>query len=321
MSSDEIVLEGVTYLPSRDAASQSGYAQDYVGQLARKGLVDARRIGGLWYVSIDSLKRHKENTEQQRVEPPRGVVAQDPDTLVLLDGKEFASSSRISKLTGYSQDYVGQLARSGKILSKQVGNRWYVEREGILSHKKEKDALLAAVQAGSVGISHPAHKVETEPVPQEHESSQTHFTYTAGEKLDSIPVMALLRNEIHDLSEKSAQAIHEIPIRVVSNVEQVRHVDFQSKGSQKFKKTLSLSAFFIVAGVMFVATSFGLYSFFGRTNSYAFNLEGIYSRFNAVSSEGYSESGLSGRFWTVADRIGAILESVLVPEMTYTRPQ
>ena len=325
--SSEIVLEGVTYLPSRDAALQSGYAQDYIGQLSRKGLVDARRIGGLWYVSIDSLNQYKENKEQQKVDPPRGTISQDPDTLVLLDGKEFASSSRIAKLTGYSQDYVGQLARSGKILSKQVGNRWYVERAGILDHKKEKDALLAAVQAGSVGISRSTQRVETGSVSQEHESSQTHFTYTEGEKTGSIPAMSLLRNEIHDLPEEPVQAIHAIPIRVVPNeeshsvskIEQVKRVDFQSEGSRGFKKTVSSGAIFIVAGILLVATSFGLYSFFGRTNLYAFNLDGIYSRFNAVSSSGYSESGISGRFRATVNRIGATLESMLVSEMTYIR--
>ncbi len=324
--SSEIVLEGVTYLPSRDAALQSGYAQDYIGQLSRKGLVDARRIGGLWYVSIDSLNQYKENKEQQKVDPPRGTISQDPDTLVLLDGKEFASSSRIAKLTGYSQDYVGQLARSGKILSKQVGNRWYVERAGILDHKKEKDALLAAVQSGSVGFSHPAEKGEMALTPQEHAISQTHFTYTAGERIDSIPAMTL-RNEIHDLSKKSAQDVHAIPIQVVhrekshdiSDFEQVRRVDPNLRRNQTSEKRISLSAVFMVVGVILVGTYLGFYPYFDRLNPYAFDIEVVHSQSNAVSLADYSGSSIGGRFWTTTDRIGAILENILVSEMTYTR--
>src|SRR3989344_3709643 len=304
--SSEIVLEGVTYLPSRDAALQSGYAQDYIGQLSRKGLVDARRIGGLWYVSIDSLNQYKENKEQQKVDPPRGTISQDPDTLVLLDGKEFASSSRIAKLTGYSQDYVGQLARSGKILSKQVGNRRYVERAGILDHKKEK---------GEVALT-----------PQEHAISQTHFTYTAGERIDPIPAMTL-RNEIHDLSKKSAQDVHAIPIQVVhgekshdiSDFEQVRRVDPNLRRNQTSEKRISLSAVFMVIGVILVGTYLGFYPYFDRLNPYAFDIEVVHSQSNAVSLADYSGSSIGGRFWTTTDRIGAILENILVSEMTYTR--
>src|SRR3989344_4178586 len=211
---DEIMIADTLYVSSKRASELSAYAQDYIGQLARGGHIDAQRIGGLWYISMDSLLQYKEKSESEKPTPPRGEVSQDPDTLVFFDGKEFVSASRASKLTGYAQDYVGQLARSGKILSKQVGNRWYVSRAGILDHKKEKDALLAAVQSGSVGFSHPAEKGEMALTPQEHAISQTHFTYTAGERIDSIPAMTL-RNEIHDLSKKSAQDVHAIPIQVV----------------------------------------------------------------------------------------------------------
>ena len=68
------------------------------------------------------------------------------------DGNEYVSAVRAAEITGYHQDYVGQLARENRVLSRQVGSRWYVERSGIVEHKKEKDALLGAVQANSVGI-------------------------------------------------------------------------------------------------------------------------------------------------------------------------
>src|SRR3990167_8328737 len=62
----------------------------------------------------------------------------DADSLVSFDGKDHISASRAAKITGYHPDYVGQLARSGAIISRQVGNRWYVDRAALLSHKKEK---------------------------------------------------------------------------------------------------------------------------------------------------------------------------------------
>ncbi|RJR13503.1 hypothetical protein C4585_01885, partial [Candidatus Parcubacteria bacterium] len=137
---DEITIEGTSYVSSKRASELSEYAQDYIGQLARGGYIDCQRIGGLWYVSMPSLLQYKEQAEKERPVPPEPKVHKEPESLVFFDGKEFVSASRASKLCGYTQDYVGQLARAGKILSRQVGNRWYVDREGIVAHKKEKDA-------------------------------------------------------------------------------------------------------------------------------------------------------------------------------------
>jgi hypothetical protein len=77
---------------------------------------------------------------------------------------------------------VGQLARAGKIPSRQVGSRWYVEREALLTHKTEKDAMLRAVQAESVGLTRPEPKTNYVPV------------YTAPIKLDQ-PLMSYKKEE------------------------------------------------------------------------------------------------------------------------------
>jgi len=54
---------------------------------------------------------------------------------ILIDGKEYISSDRAAKLVGYTKDYVGQLARAGKIRSKRIGRSWYIEEESISKHK------------------------------------------------------------------------------------------------------------------------------------------------------------------------------------------
>jgi hypothetical protein len=153
--SDEIAVGDLTYVSSKRASEISGYAQDYIGQLARKGFIEAKRVGGLWYVHMDSLDSYKTQPDAlQTVSREDQEDRSEPDVLVSFDGKDYISANRASKITGYNQDYVGQLARSGKILARQVGNRWYVDRDGLLSHKSEKDALLAAVQVAAVGIKH-----------------------------------------------------------------------------------------------------------------------------------------------------------------------
>lgn len=151
---DELTLDGKVYVSSKRAAQMSRYTQDYVGQLARAGHIDAQRIGGLWYVFMDSLNSYKAKAETFVPKPPEmpKFSNQPTDTLITFDGKDYISAARASEITGYNQDYVGQLARAGKVLSRQVGTRWYIHREGLLAHKEEKDRMLGAVQTQAVGI-------------------------------------------------------------------------------------------------------------------------------------------------------------------------
>ncbi len=156
---DEMLIDGVEYVSSKRAAETTGYAQDYIGQLARSGSIDARRVGGLWFVNLKSIDDHQsdhtEDMAAQDITNPRHQSS-DPESFVGLDGKSYISAHRAAKLSGYNQDYVGQLARSGQIVSRQVGNRWYVDQDSLQAHKDQKEALLAAVQSDSVGLAKPS---------------------------------------------------------------------------------------------------------------------------------------------------------------------
>jgi hypothetical protein len=115
-------------------------------------------MGGLWYIDMKSLGDYKERSADTKNaaaaigDGNKESTSQESDLSVSFGGQEYISANRASKITGYNQDYVGQLARSGKIRSRQLGSRWYVDEQAIVRHKKEKDALLAAVQSESVGI-------------------------------------------------------------------------------------------------------------------------------------------------------------------------
>ena len=149
----EIHVDGTKYVTSKVAAREVGYSQDYVGQLARAGEVLAERSGGLWYVNLESLRAHKAHSGEPSKKPLREASrGSRNDSVVTFDAKEYISSKRASELTGYSQDYVTQLARSGKILARSISNRWYVYKDQLMEHKKHNDALLASVQAAAVGL-------------------------------------------------------------------------------------------------------------------------------------------------------------------------
>lgn len=51
-----------------------------------------------------------------------------------IQGKKYISSKRASVLTKYAKDYIGQLARSGKVPATRVGRAWYVELNAIQKH-------------------------------------------------------------------------------------------------------------------------------------------------------------------------------------------
>jgi hypothetical protein len=55
---------------------------------------------------------------------------------LFFENKKYISAKDASALTGYSQDYVGQLSRGNKVDSKKIGKVWYVNEESILNYKK-----------------------------------------------------------------------------------------------------------------------------------------------------------------------------------------
>ncbi|MFA5999774.1 MAG: hypothetical protein WC783_02205, partial [Candidatus Paceibacterota bacterium] len=53
---------------------------------------------------------------------------------LFLDNKKYISAKAASSLTGYSRDYIGQLARGNKIDSKKIRGVWYVEEKSLLQY-------------------------------------------------------------------------------------------------------------------------------------------------------------------------------------------
>ncbi len=67
-----------------------------------------------------------------------------------IQGKKYISSKRAAELTGYAKDYVGQLARAGKVPGTRVGRAWYVEESALLLHARS-DADQRAESASEAG--------------------------------------------------------------------------------------------------------------------------------------------------------------------------
>ena len=284
--SNQLTIEGTVYISSKRASELSGYTQDYIGQLARAQKILARRVGGLWYVLEKSLLGHKKISDYFVPIPPspadtKPLIAAEDASIVTFDGKTYVSASRAAKLTSYHQDYIGQLARSGKILSHQIGTRWYVDIDALKTHKKEKDALLGAVQASSVGVSSfPDPTPFSRPNSQASALGDLHFNYIA----ESKPAMPLLQKhqsalsslESYERTEGSDHADsekHVIPIRVVhaAHVARARTLTIESRlkypvripGKSILSKTFRLLAFILVIILVYNIQPFGSVSMYG----------------------------------------------------------
>lgn len=305
---DEIYLGNKTYVSSKRAAKACGYAQDYVGQLARGGLIDAQRVAGLWYVSMESLEAYKRNAEAYVPSQPGSSGAlREVDTIVTFDGKDYVSAAKAAKLTGYHPDYVGQLARGGKILSRQVGNRWYIERSGLVAHKSQKDALLAAVQAESVGLQLVSPNTEVHAMRTEN-ADAAYLTYIREEK-SLLPVL----NKTDRVLRNSEASANRIPIRVAARSlpqGQSRIAPAQQVRRHGITKNTAVKS--LVALTVVIVMSYGFTSI---------KSESLYAFLSPPLSTETSpaQHGMAAAASEALEMLTAAIESLVVPEITYIR--
>lgn len=75
---EELEIKGQKYISSKRAAEITGYASDYVGQLARAKKVQATRVGRSWYVSEYDILKHAGKLEEDTLPeeaPVRSLTA------------------------------------------------------------------------------------------------------------------------------------------------------------------------------------------------------------------------------------------------------
>ncbi|MDO8482091.1 MAG: hypothetical protein Q7S75_03335 [bacterium] len=313
--SDEIIIDGEQFVSSKRASELSGYKQDYIGQLSRGGQIMARRVGGLWYVSSDSLTKYIERAETYKPVPPiNNAYRSDPDSLLSFDGKGYISTARGAKLTGYSPDYIGQMSRAGIIASRQVGNRWYVEQAGILAHKESKDSLLAAVQAESVGIKHLGNKVDGFISDVDH-GTDAFLEYTTDNGA-LLPVFAQ-ENPMENVTEEFKEG-HHIPIHVVQTKSSVQRgvsgaTGRNERGTDIVERIARKNMYSLVFPVMVI------------TIVIVISLGFVSLKTSSTYTGNTLEYGNDGKNFTASaasvlvGRVADTMETFLAPELTYVR--
>lgn len=94
----ELLFEGKKYISASRASKITGYNSDYIGQLCRRGELDCRRIGRVWFVGEKSLSLHKTLAAQK----PRGRI---PKSSVV---ESQQASSALTPLVSESGDVLEQ---------------------------------------------------------------------------------------------------------------------------------------------------------------------------------------------------------------------
>lgn len=69
---------------------------------------------------------------------------------LIIDGRIYISSRRGAEISRYSNDYIGQLCRGGKVPAQMMGRTWFIDQEALLKHKKDaEEAFQARCRAAS----------------------------------------------------------------------------------------------------------------------------------------------------------------------------
>lgn len=68
------------------------------------------------------------------------------------DNKKYITTKKAASIANYAKDYVGQLARSGKIDARLIGRNWYISEEALIQHAFGRKSELDDQNTGEDNI-------------------------------------------------------------------------------------------------------------------------------------------------------------------------
>lgn len=102
---DSVTVDGKAYIRAAKAADEVGYTGDYVGQLCRKGALDAMLLGKTWYVREGELYAHKQSLPRKNVATTKRDVEKQKSALNA--GDNVLGHDPISVHPRYRADLLG----------------------------------------------------------------------------------------------------------------------------------------------------------------------------------------------------------------------
>lgn len=96
---EEISLKGENYVKASILARKYGYTSDYVGQLCRSGQVTATLIGRTWYVTEESLLRHKKGRYRSSLAKSKEMVRKYAE-----EYRQAPRTTNVKRIVRYEED-------------------------------------------------------------------------------------------------------------------------------------------------------------------------------------------------------------------------
>ena len=212
---DSLIIGGKNYISSRRAAEILGYTQDYVGQLCRSGKMQGERVSGVWHVLETTLfgGEKKDNAILQKEiagEQANNSKEKESQGVIVVEGVHYISSKRAAEILGYTQDYVGQLCRSGRMEARQIGRGWYIPEHIVSSERTSSEAQNA-----------PTVEIATDSAPEElyYQSEPERTILPSTYLLDERPLIPtpkrLKQPILHQILQEGYMETHQpVPIHV-----------------------------------------------------------------------------------------------------------
>lgn len=211
---DEITIGDKKYVSSKRAATITGYAKDYVGQLCREGRVEARLVGRNWYVLESAIREHRFGSERE-LERARASEESEDEPLSPVSGWENPRyvAETPALVPGFAPKEATEKPRPPVIADMQSAwNEWFEEKRPQAAYsvateaeieEKEEDAPAPISPITTIEESYVEETIsvtrreEQDPVveapeftqeePQEEEAVSLHRSYASRETGERIP--------------------------------------------------------------------------------------------------------------------------------------
>lgn len=152
---DEITIGDKKYVSSKRAATITGYAKDYVGQLCREGRVEARLVGRNWYVLESAIREHRfgaDTAERPVEEVPEEV------TSPASSASDWEKPRYVAETAAYVPEFVAKEsveAPSAPVIAdmQSAWKEWFEE-------KRPQSAVTSAFEAPAEPYVAPEKRVE-----------------------------------------------------------------------------------------------------------------------------------------------------------------
>lgn len=189
------------FVPAAAVAKKFRYTTDYVGQLCRAGKVDTHRVGRQWYITLDSVVKHRKNKHKTQ----KALASKkSPSSLAGIVEKHRVSATK--KSIGVRSSTLTVAAKSKKTIVKPVLRT--------KTHRMAQSAIATTTAKSGVSGSYTADAAALWPEPVSNKSEK---------KVSKVKRLSVIESEtkaIHYPSRKKATDSGVTGVRVNKNASQ-----------------------------------------------------------------------------------------------------